>query len=74
MKKLATLFDIEKPKFSNYHEFQICGKEMTDYFGKSCYWLFTKYNHEKIKDAFTICKNRGVTDLKYCIGIIRKLQ
>lgn len=76
MENISTLFGkyeiIKKP--SGYHEFQIIGKEMTKYFGKSCYWLFTKYHHGKIKDAFDICQKRGITDLRYCIGIIRALK
>lgn len=55
------------------HEFQLVGKEITDYCNQSAYHLFSIYNHQKIKDAFEIIKKRNVHSLKYLVGVIKKL-
>ena len=33
---------------------QALGKEMTDYFGKNCYWIFWRYSGIKITRAWHI--------------------
>lgn len=55
------------------HEFQIIGKTISDFVGEPAYWIFTKYDHGKIKQAFLIAEKRNIRNLKYLIGVIKKL-
>lgn len=61
-------------KKDNFHEFQILGKEISNFVKKPAYFLFSKYNHDKIRDAFEIIKKKNIPDLSYMIKIIINLK
>jgi len=54
--------------------FQELGMEMQEYFKQNIWYLFYKYDEFQIKDAFTICKNKGIKKINYLVGIIRRLN
>lgn len=62
---------IEKP--DKRHKFQIVGKELSTLLGKPCYFLFARYQHEKVYDAFEEIKKlpKEKQNLDYIIGMIR---
>jgi hypothetical protein len=55
-------------------EFQELGLELEQWFGKKLYWLFYKpeADLEKVKQAFKVCRDKGIRKLEYLIGIIKK--
>lgn len=63
----------KKPDKRNLHKFQIIGEEISKYVGVPAYFLFARYNHQKIEVAFEALKKSGKSDIKYLIGIIRNL-
>lgn len=63
-------FEYKKP----VHDFQLIGKEISDWCGKPCYFLFSQYHHEKIKDAFQMVQKRDNHSVSYLIGIIKNLK
>jgi hypothetical protein len=52
---------------------QVLADEMTDYFGKNCYWIFWKKEEWKIRAAFKVCQERGVRNVGYLLGVIKRL-
>ena len=67
------LFKVEETKHK--HEFQEIGEELQKVYGKAIWPLFYKigFTEFKIRKAHEIAQKRGVTSIKYLIGIINKL-
>lgn len=59
------------------YSFQLLGLDMADWFGKEkqklIFSLFYRHKEEKLRDAFEICKKRGVKTINYFLGIIKKI-
>ena len=80
--KPLKLFDISKykPKEAKKKiefEFQSLGLEMKEYFGKQKFWyLFhdARFNVKMIREAFEICKKRGVCKVNYLLGVLNNLK
>lgn len=57
---------------------KIIGETIYEYFGKKhgniIFPLFSKYHHQKIKDAFLALEKSGKRDIKYFLGILNKLK
>lgn len=70
---LDILSKFELTKEKKFHNFQVAGKVISDWCGKSAYHLFSIYDHAKIKEAFFIAEKRGVKSLPYLVGVIKKL-
>ena len=54
-------------------EWEVLADEMTTYFGKNCYWIFRRKEDWKIRNAFQICRIKGIRSLSYLMGILKKL-
>jgi hypothetical protein len=52
---------------------EVLADEMTEYFGENCYWIFYKKEHRKIRNAFKICQEKGISSLKYLLGILKRI-
>ena len=57
----------EKPT----EEWKELGKELTDYFGKNCYWLPWKFPIWKIRQQFKTIQELEKKDFKYFIGMLK---
>jgi hypothetical protein len=59
------------------YEFQEIGKDMTDYFSQShskLIWsLFYKHKLQDIKYAFKVCQDKGITNIRYLLGILKNI-
>lgn len=57
------------------YEFQELGSELEPIYGKGIWALFYKdgFTEHKIREAHKIAEKRGVRELRYLIGIIKKL-
>lgn len=71
------VFEIKKAsKRKIDYSFQELGIEMQDYFTsakKSLIWsLFYKFREDKIRDAFKVCKEKGIQNIAYLMGILKK--
>lgn len=69
---LLRKFELTKEK--KFHNFQIVGKVISDWCGTPAYYLFSIYDHAKIKEAFFIIEKKGIHSLPYMIGVIKKLK
>ena len=67
------LFSDSKDKIQ--FEFQEIGKQLEPFYGKLIWTLFYKpgFTEFKIRKAHEIAQERGIKDIKYLIGIIKKL-
>lgn len=70
-------FKIEKPKRKIDFEFQALCLELENFFGKNKrIWSLPYqvwFNEKKGWDALKIAKQRGINNLNYFIGIVKKL-
>lgn len=76
---LNLLKGFEVTKQRKFHDFQIAGKVISDFLGTPAYFLFSKYDHDKIREAFFIAEKSARNDkkyrnIKYLVGIIKKLR
>jgi len=58
-------------KSKHKEEWQALGEEMTEWYGKNCYWIPHKYHVQRIKDAFFLLKKEGDTELTH---LLKKLS
>ena len=70
---------VEKARGSKVDfEFQEIGLKMAQFFPKKQHrwmWsLFYKFHEKRLLAAYEICKKRGVADVKYLIGVAKKLN
>lgn len=67
-----TSYKIKTPQKKFDHRFQALADEMSAYFKRNCYWLF--YHHElwKIENAYKVCKEKGITNQNYLLGILKR--
>ena len=73
-KSLKSLLKLKKPaKHKIDYSFQDLGIEMQSYFKKIIWYLFHKYDELKIRDAFKICKEKGIKKVNYLVGIIKHI-
>ena len=64
-------YKIKKTKKRIDFSYQALGIELQKYFKTNTWWMFHKYPENKIRDAFKVCKERGVNSIGYLIGIIK---
>ncbi len=81
----SELLEIKKPEIKLSkpdkrkidYSFQLLGLDMAEYYGKEkqklIFSLFYKHSEIKLRDAFEVCKKRGVKSINYMLGIIKKL-
>lgn len=67
-------FEPKIPKKKVDFEFQQIGIELEPYYGKAIWPIFYKFHLEKIKDAHKVCTKKGITNIKYLIGVMKKLK
>jgi hypothetical protein len=67
---------LEKKQFKKIKEdstwYKELGKEMTDYFGKNCYWLPFKYPQYKLREKFKAIQGLENKEFKYFLGMLNK--
>ena len=56
------------------YEFQEVGLEMKEWFGGNVFWIFYRPEAElnKVKEAFKICKEKGIKKVDYLLGVLSK--
>jgi len=76
MQNLPTLKSLkEKRKEKIEYSFQEAGIELQQYFKVKWVWrLFYKYKESNIREALRICKEKGVTNPNYLIGILKNMN
>ena len=77
LKSFGDLLKRRKPKKQKHkidYRFQELGIEMQKYFKKNIWFLFTKYDELKLRDAFKICKKKGIKNIAYLLGIYRRMK
>lgn len=47
-------------------------EEMSKFFGKPIYFLFWRYDRQKLYEAYRVCEEKRIASIKYLIGILRK--
>ena len=52
---------------------QVLADEMTEFFGVNCYWILWKKEEWKIRAAFKICREKGIRNVGYLLGVIKKM-
>lgn len=64
-------YKIKKSKAKINFSYQELGIELQKYFKTNTWWIFSRYEEWKIRDAFKICKEKGISSVNYLLGILR---
>ena len=65
-----------KPDFRKHkidYEFQELGIEINQQIKGNIWWLFYKYPIGKIRQAYKVCQERGIYNLAFLIGVLKKI-
>lgn len=60
-----------KKKFNA--RWEVLADEMTTCFGRNCYRIFRRKEDWKIRNAYQICRIKGIRSLSYLMGILKNL-
>jgi len=74
MKNLFGEYKVKKAEHKIDYSYQELGIELQEYFGVKWVWrFFYIYPESKIREAFKITKERGMTKPSYMVGVMKKL-
>lgn len=62
-------YEIKKGKDHKY-DWQVLGEEVSGYFKQPLYWLFYRYDKISILNAYKVCKEKGIGNIAYLLGIL----
>lgn len=70
-KNYLNKFQKETKKSTEHQEF---AKELTEYFGKNCYWLPYKFEMWKLREKFKSIKElpKEKQNIRFYLGMLRK--
>jgi len=75
MKSISELVNQKKyqPEKKETNWYKQLGKEMTEYFGKNCYWIPYRYEQWKIRQAFKTMQDLDKKEFGYFLGILKNI-
>jgi hypothetical protein len=72
MKKANFKKTYKQKESKHKEEWQEKAEELTNYFNKNCYPIFYKIQRAYIDEAFRVCKEKKIRNIKYFWGVIKK--
>lgn len=74
MEKLKINISRYQNKQSPNHtaNWQLLGQEVSEYFGKSLYWLFYRFPEDHIVECYKYCKHQGISKYQVLIALLQK--